>query len=125
MVEVNRTSGPDVYDKWVELEVHIKVPNFSGVIRWSALQKELLTLASDLERLNSEVGHEHTVHFTSTEPGLTLRLHMNTRGQIDATYRFSDSSAGPGGPELSGSCTLDQTYLAPMAASLAALAQAS
>ena len=66
MIELNRTTGPDVYDKWVELEVHIKVPNFTGVIRWSALQKELLTLASDLERLNSEIGHDHTVHFTST-----------------------------------------------------------
>jgi len=125
IIELARTRGPDVYDNWIQVRVDIEVPNFRGQIRWSVLENELLTLAADLERLNKHVGDEHQLSFTPVEPGVTLHLHMNSRGQIEAAYRFTDTSGGPYGPELSGACGFDQTYLASIARSLKALAKGS
>jgi hypothetical protein len=122
--ELNRTQGEDgnnPYDFWVNCEVLVTVPNFAGSFRWMALQKELETLADEIEKLVAQIGKEAAFTFRSLEPAIELSLRMNILGQISGRYVVT---AGPDGPELRGGFGLDQTYLVSLAAAVRNLAAA-
>jgi hypothetical protein len=111
----------DPYERRIACRVEVDVPSFRGELDWGPLEDELLQFADDLDKLERQLGSEAECSLQPIERGVILSLHMNAKGQIDGSYRFSDSNHSDG-PELFGSFTIDQSYLPALAASVRALA---
>jgi hypothetical protein len=116
----NRTvegdGGP--YLDWIECKVRISVEGFTGGIPWRVMPAELRSFVGGLQGMYDTLTPGTVAVLESVEPGVRLQLTLFTAGHLQGAY---DLQNGPLGPRLSGTFTMDQTYLPDLVAGVCQL----
>jgi hypothetical protein len=96
------------YLDWLECDVMISDPSFSGRFSWSVMPGELLSLADDLNDLYRRFPKLGSIAFEPAEPNVILGFSIKASGRIDGQYVVRGDVMGS---VLQGEFTIDQSYL--------------
>lgn len=102
---------PENHGFWrVDVEAH--APGFTGRVKsWIELN-DLMRFEADLERMDSNLTPGDTATLAPVEGDFLLQLEMGSGGHISGTYRIQgELYDGVRPATLSGSFTMDQSYL--------------
>ena len=77
---------------------------------------ELKDLADGLLRLHKEFPEPGSIEFDPMEPNLCFDLHVRANGVVDGCYKLSNDTLDA--DTLSGSFSIDQSYLPHLAAAI-------
>jgi hypothetical protein len=102
-------------DGWVCGQLSVEVPGFRGSAPFFLYRPDLEAFRSQLASMIAQVGRASQAALIGTEPGIDLRLSLDTRGHVEGRYTLRHFDA-PGSPALSGTFEMDQTFLAPLLA---------
>jgi len=92
----------------------IDAPGFQGDFDFQMLRGDLHPFHDQLVRSLDGTSWPCEARLASTEPGVDLSFRIERTGRIAGAYRFG----GDRHASLSGTFTMDQTYLAPLLAQL-------
>jgi hypothetical protein len=70
------------YLDWLECELQVRTPYFSGSVGWSVMPQELAGLADQLVRLYDGFPKPGSLSFEPSYPNLAIHLQIGSRGEV-------------------------------------------
>lgn len=121
VVQRNVEEAGKPYLDWLECNLRVSTPSFSGSVSWNVMPQELLALADDLIRLYDEFPKRGSLAFEPTEPNLTIDLKIGTTGAVEGECSIRDDIVY--GDSLQCQSTIEQNQLPRLANDVRAFVQ--